>query len=84
MIWVAGVNKLVPNLDAGIRRLREVALPMEDARIKSAGGPGSFIGNLVLYERQVPGRTRLVLATGWAEAESPAKPFWPPTGALSA
>lgn len=61
VIWVAGMNKLVPNVDAGIRRLREVALPQEDARIKSTGGSGSYVGKLVIYERQPPGRTRLVL-----------------------
>ena len=61
VIWVAGVNKLVPDVDAGVRRVREVALPLEDTRIRSAGGGGSFVGKLVFYERERPGRITLVL-----------------------
>lgn len=62
VIWVAGINKLVPTLEDGLRRLREVALPQEDARMKRTGAPGSFIGKIVIYERERPGRIRLVLA----------------------
>ena len=61
VIWVAGVNKLVPTLDDGLRRLREIALPQEDARMKKAGQAGSFVGKLVIYERERPGRIRLIL-----------------------
>ncbi|HVG36091.1 MAG TPA: hypothetical protein VNA10_00010 [Thermoplasmata archaeon] len=61
MIWVAGLNKLVPDLDAGMRRTREVALPLEDQRVKRQGGQGSSIGKLVVYERERPGRITLVL-----------------------
>lgn len=61
VIWVAGVNKLVADADAGVRRVREVALPLEDKRIRSAGGGGSFVGKLVFYERERPGRITLVL-----------------------
>ncbi len=62
VIWVAGINKLVPDVDAGLRRLREVALPQEDARMKRTGARGSSIGKIVLYEREYPGRIHLVLA----------------------
>lgn len=61
VVWVAGINKLAPDLAAGIRRLREVALPLEDARVKAGGGPGSRIGKLVIYEWERPGRTTLIL-----------------------
>jgi len=61
VIWVAGINKLVPTLEDGLRRLREVALPREDARMKKAGAPGSYVGKLVIYERERPGRISLVL-----------------------
>ena len=61
LIWVAGLNKLVPDLDAGMRRTREVALPLEDQRVKRQGGQGSSIGKLVVYERERPGRITLVL-----------------------
>ena len=61
VIWVAGVNKLVPDVDGGVRRVREVALPLEDQRIRAVGGGGSFVGKLVFYERERPGRITLVL-----------------------
>lgn len=61
VIWVAGINKLVPNLDAGIRRVREVALPLEDRRMKGLGAAGSSIGKLVVCERERPGRITLLL-----------------------
>src|SRR5207247_9138344 len=56
VIWVAGINKLVPNLEARLRRVREVALPLEDQRMKRQGCPGSSIGKLVIYGRERLGR----------------------------
>ncbi|HEV8595077.1 MAG TPA: lactate utilization protein [Thermoplasmata archaeon] len=61
VVWVAGINKIVPDVAAGMRRVREVALPKEDARMKAAGAAGSSIGKLVIYEKERPGRTSLVL-----------------------
>ena len=61
VIWVAGINKLVPTLDDAIRRTREVALPLEDHRMKRFGASGSSIGKLVVYERERPGRISLIL-----------------------
>ena len=61
VVWIAGINKLVPDLDAALRRAREVALPLEDARVRREGGQGSRIGKIVSYEWQAPGRTSLIL-----------------------
>ncbi|MCL4535865.1 MAG: lactate utilization protein [Bacteroidetes bacterium] len=61
VIWVAGLNKLVPAVADGLRRAREVALPLEDQRVKRTGGSGSYIGKMVIYERERPGRITLVL-----------------------
>ncbi len=62
VIWVAGINKLVPTLEDGLKRLREIALPLEDRRMKRLGAPGSHIGKLIIFEReQQPGRITLVL-----------------------
>jgi hypothetical protein len=44
-----------------LRRLHEVALALKDKRVKGLGASGSLIGKLVIYERQRPGRTTLVL-----------------------
>ncbi|MCI4371032.1 MAG: lactate utilization protein [Thermoplasmata archaeon] len=61
VIWVAGINKFVANVTEGIRRAREVALPLEDQRMKGLGAAGSYIGKLVIYERDRPGRITLIL-----------------------
>jgi LUD domain len=61
VIWVAGMNKLVLSLEEGLRRVREVALPLEHKRMKSIGASGSHIGKLVIYEREKPGRITLIL-----------------------
>ncbi len=63
VIWVAGANKIVPDLDAAFRRIYEVSLPLEDARVRAAGDPsGSSVNKLVIYEREgSPGRVTLIL-----------------------
>ena len=62
VIWVTGINKLVSDLDMAFRRLREHCLPLEDAHIKKQGGTGSFIGKMVIYEREVqPHRITTIL-----------------------
>src|SRR5207245_994767 len=60
VIWVAGINKLVPTVEAGIRRVREVALPLEPERVRRGGGTGSYSGKLVVYDRERAGRTTLI------------------------
>jgi hypothetical protein len=62
VIWVVGINKIVPTLDDAFRRIWEVALPGEDARIRAMGGHGSEIGKLVIFYREAdPARIRLIL-----------------------
>lgn len=62
LIWVAGANKIVDDLGAAFRRVYDIALPLEDARIRAAGGSGSSVNKLVVYERDpLPGRTTLIL-----------------------
>jgi L-lactate utilization protein LutC len=56
VIWVAGAQKIVPSVEAGFRRIREYVLPHEDQRMKKNFGPdsGSFIGKILLFEREAP------------------------------
>ncbi|MBM3940923.1 MAG: lactate utilization protein [SAR202 cluster bacterium] len=62
LILVAGTNKIVPTLDDAFRRAREHSLPLEDARVKATGLPGSFIGKTIIVDREnTPGRARLLL-----------------------
>ena len=61
VIWVVGINKIVPTRDDAVRRIWEVALPGEDARVKSIGGHGSEVGKMVMFHHERPGRIRMLL-----------------------
>ena len=62
VIWVAGINKITDDLDSAIKRLREHVFPLENERMKKMGFPGSMMGKIVIFEKEmVPGRLTLVL-----------------------
>lgn len=62
VIWVVGANKIVADLDAALRRLYEVAVPREDARVKAAGLSGSVPYKIAIIDGEsVPGRITIVL-----------------------
>ena len=52
VIWVVGAQKIVPNLDEGLKRVWNYCLPLEDQRIKSTGGAGSSVGKILIFERE--------------------------------
>ncbi len=52
LIFVVGAQKLVPNLDAALMRVRDYVLPLEDTRMKDAGMGGSAISKLLIFERE--------------------------------
>ncbi len=54
IVWVVGTQKIVPSLEEALRRVREHALPLESARMKTQGFPGSIIGKILILEREVP------------------------------
>ncbi len=62
LILVAGINKIVPTLEDGLRRIREYAYPLEDARSKKASGTPSRIGKCVILANEwKSGRVTLIL-----------------------
>jgi hypothetical protein len=63
VIWVVGVNKIVPDLDAAVKRVFEVALPGEDERVRRVyGSTGSEVGKMVFFYREGQrGRIRMLL-----------------------
>ncbi len=62
VIWVVGINKIVPDMAAAFRRLREHCVPLENERIRQTGGAGTTVGKIVLYEREsLPGRVTTLL-----------------------
>lgn len=65
LILVCGTNKIVPALDDAIDRVRNVAYPLEDARVQAAENHGSVIGKMLIYEYEKQDhRTELVLIDG--------------------
>lgn len=61
VVIVASLNKVAPTLEQAMARVREVALPLEDARMKRLGAPGTAIGSWLLMERAFGGRVHVVL-----------------------
>lgn len=53
VIWVLGTQKIVPNLELGLKRVREHSYPLEDRRMKSIGFGGSAIGKILIFEREI-------------------------------
>ena len=62
VIWVVGTQKLVSNLDEGMRRIEEYSLQLEDARIREVYGQSSFIGKILIVQLVAkPGRITIML-----------------------
>lgn len=52
VIWVVGTQKIVKNLDEGMKRLREYTFPLENERSKKAYGVGSFISKILIINKE--------------------------------
>jgi hypothetical protein len=61
VIWVAGTQKIVRDLDEGLRRIREYSLPLEDARTRQVYGQPSAVNKLLVVNGDLPGRITVVL-----------------------
>jgi len=62
VIWVVGAQKIVRDLEEGLRRIREYSYPLEDARAREAYGIASGINKVLIVNREVvPGRITVIL-----------------------
>jgi len=62
VLLVVGGQKVVPDLEAGMRRLYEYCFPLEDLRAKQAYGVPSGVNNVLIINKAVaPGRMTVVL-----------------------
>jgi hypothetical protein len=62
VILVVGRQKIVADLEEGMRRINEYALPLEDARALSAYGIHSAVNKVLTINREVfPGRITVVI-----------------------
>lgn len=61
VILVVGSQKIVPDLEEGLRRIEEYAFPLEDARAQAAYGIHSAVNKVLIINREiVPGRITVV------------------------
>ena len=62
VIWIAGTQKLVKDLDEGFRRIEEYSYPLEDARLHAVLGIHSANAKTLIINREVvPNRITIVL-----------------------
>jgi hypothetical protein len=62
VILVVGTQKIVSDLEEGLRRINEYAFPLEDARAQAAYGIHSAVNKVLIINREIiPGRITVVL-----------------------
>lgn len=61
VIWVVGTQKIVKNVEQGLKRIYEYVLPLESERMKKAYGIGSHVSKLLIINKEiVPNRLTLI------------------------
>lgn len=61
-IWIAGAQKVVPDLETALRRVEDHCLPLENARaLKAYGTPSAVNRLLILNAEYQPGRGTVLL-----------------------
>ncbi len=62
LILVIGSQKVVPDLETALRRIREYVLPWEDQQVRALVPTGSFVGKILIIEREwITGRVEVIL-----------------------
>ena len=61
VILVVGHQKVVRNLDEGLRRLREYSLPREWVRMQAIGYPGSLLSKILILNYEATNRIAVIL-----------------------
>ncbi len=61
VILVVGDQKLVRNLEEGLRRVREYSLPREYVRMQEAGFSGSLLAKTLIIHNEPSGRISVIL-----------------------
>jgi len=60
VIWVAGAQKIVPDLGVGLRRIEEYCFPHEDKRMKALGAAGASLSQIWIVRKSAAGRIKLI------------------------
>ena len=62
VMWVAGAQKIVKDIDEGLKRIYEYCLKLENARAMKAYGISSSVNKILIINKEVqPGRISLII-----------------------
>jgi len=62
VIWVVGAQKIVRDVDEGVRRIEEYAYPREDQRLRKAMGVPSGINKVLMVNKEIKrGRVTMII-----------------------
>jgi len=62
VIWVVGAQKLVKDLEEGLRRIQEYCYPLEDAHLRGLIKMGTSVNKILIVNRELrPGRTSMII-----------------------
>jgi len=61
VIWIIGSQKIVPDLNAGFRRLQMYAYPLEDIRAREQYNMPSAVAKTLIFNGERPGRVNIIL-----------------------
>jgi hypothetical protein len=62
IIWVVGTQKIVKDLDQGMRRIREYCLPLEEQHMQQLYKLSTAINKILIVNHELrPGRTTMIL-----------------------
>ncbi len=61
VIFIAGAQKIVENLDDGFKRIYEYTLPLESERLKKVYGIPSEVRKMLILNKEQPGRISVIL-----------------------
>ncbi len=62
VIWVAGAQKIVKDLDEGLRRIDEYSFPLEDVRLRHVYGIPSYVSKVLIVNREfLPNRVTMII-----------------------
>lgn len=62
VIWVVGAQKLVKDLNEGLRRLEEYTLPLEEEHMKQLYNASTNVSKLLIFNKEIrPGRVTMII-----------------------
>ena len=61
VIFVVGTHKIVPDLAAGLQRIENHSVPLEDKRALAAYGINTVFAKLLVFNKETPGRITVIL-----------------------